>query len=390
MRRFQGLCGLFLLSVVGCGGFFVPQTNSGGGTNTGDYIYVGNGNNTFIAGFGLNSSGALSVLSGSPYNNGVAAQSVAVTPANTFLYAGTTNGIYAYAINSNGSIAVLNSGSAVAQDMVATQMQVDSTGNYLLASGFGTSLGAQAIGIYTINTSTGLLTAITGSPLPLYTGNGSTPAVVTPTGLLITPNNSYVYVSLGTLGVQILTLGTGGALSTGSTPTLLLPVSTSTSPSDTGLASDPLSAFLFVGEINTGLRVLSIGTGGSLKEVSGSPYAVGTGPTGVVLDTTGSYVYVANKGSNNISAFTLTAASGKLTAIAGSPYASGGQLPTALVNDNSKKFVAVINSGSNGTGGNSDMQVFKFDATTDGQLDPVSTATTGTDPTNPLSIAASH
>jgi 6-phosphogluconolactonase len=389
MRRFQGLCGLFLLSLAGCGGFFVPQ-NSSGGTNTGDYIYVGKGNDTYIAGFGLNSSGALSVLSGSPYNNGVAAQSLAVTPANTFLYAGTTNGIYAYAINSNGSITVQNSGTAVAQDMVATQMQVDSTGNYLLASGFGTAISAQAIGIYTINTSTGLLTAVTGSPLPLYTGNGSTPAVVTPTGLLITPNNSYVYVSLGTLGVQILTLGTGGALSTGSAPSLLAPISTSTSPNDAGLASDPLSAFLFVAEINSGLRVLSIGTGGSLKEVSGSPYAVGTGPTGVILDTTGSYVYVANKGSNNISAFTLTAASGKLTAIAGSPFASGGQLPTALVNDNTKKFVAMINSGANGSGGNSDLQVFSFDTTTDGKLNPVSTGSTGTDPTNPLSVAATH
>jgi 6-phosphogluconolactonase len=390
MRRFQGLCGLFLLGLTGCGGFFVPQTNSGGGTNTGDYIYVGNGRDTFLTGFGVSSSGALSVLNGSPYNNGVAAQSLAVTPANRFLYAGTTNGIYAYAINSDGSIAVQNSGSAVAQDVVATQMQVDSTGNYLLASGFGTGIGAQAIGIYTINTSTGLLTAVGGSPIPLYTGNGSTPAVVTPTGLLITPNNSYVYVSLGTLGVQILTLGTGGALAAGSSPLLLLPISTSTSPSEQGLASDPLSAFLFVSETNTGLRVLSIGTGGSLKEVSGSPYAVGTGPTGVILDPTGSYVYVANKGSNNISAFTLTAASGKLTAIAGSPFASGGQFPTALVNDNSKKFVAVINSGSNGSGGNSDMQVFKFDTTTDGKLDPVSTASTGTDPTAPLSIAATH
>ena len=392
MRRFQGLCGLLLLGLAGCGGFFVPQNNSGGGgTNTGDYIYVSNQSNTFLAGFGVNSSGALSVLNGSPYNNGIAAQSLAVTPANTFLYAGTTNGIYAYAINSNGSITVQNSGSAVAQDLVATQMQVDSRGNYLLASGFGTAIGAQAIGIYTINTSTGLLTAVGGSPLALYTGNGSTPAVVTPTGLLITPNNSYVYVSLGALGVQILTLGANGALSTGgSPPPLLLPVSTSTSPSDVGLASDPLSAFLFVSETNTGLRVLSIGTGGTLKEVSGSPYAVGTGPTGVIVDPTGSYVYVANKGSNNISGFTLTAASGQLTAIAGSPFASGGQFPTALVNDNSKKFVAVINSGNNGSGGNSDMQVFKFDTTTNGKLDPVSTATTGTDPTNPLSIAASH
>jgi hypothetical protein len=65
-------------------------------------------------------------------------------------------------------------------------------------------------------------------------------------------------------------------------------------------------------------------------------------------------------------------------------------LPIALVNDNSKQFVAVINSGSNGSGGNNDMQVFKFDTTTNGKLDPVSTATTGTEPTNPQSVAASH
>ena len=389
MRRISVLCCLLLFGLTGCN-FFVPQSSSGGNTNTGDYLYVGNGNNTYIAGFSVSSTGTLSVLSGSPYNNGVAAQSLAVNPSNTFLYAGTTNGIYGYLINSNGSISVLNSGTAVAQDIVATQMQVDSTGNYLLASGIGTSLQAQGIGIYQINTSTGLLTALTGSPLALYTGSATTPTVVAPTGLLITPNNSYVYVSLGTLGVQVLTLGASGALSTGSAPTLLLPLSTSTSPADYGLASNPASAFLFVAELNTGLREFSIGTNGALTEISGSPYAVGTGPTGVVLDTTGSYVYVANKGSNNISAFTLTAASGKLTAISGSPYSSGGQLPIAMVNDNSKTFLGVINSGANGSSGNSDLQIFKFDATTNGQLDAVSTATTGTDPTNPGSLAATH
>jgi hypothetical protein len=99
---------------------------------------------------------------------------------------------------------------------------------------------------------------------------------------------------------------------------------------------------------------------------------------------------VANKGSNNISAFTLTAASGKLTAVAGSPFSSGGLQPIGIVNDNSKAFVAVINSGQNGSGGNNDLQLFKFDATVDGKLDPVATATTGTDPTEPISIAATH
>jgi 6-phosphogluconolactonase (cycloisomerase 2 family) len=390
MRRLQGLCCLLLLGLSGCGGFFVPQTSSGGTTNTGDYLYVANGSDTFLAAFGVASTGALSVLSGSPYNNSVAAQSLAVNPANTFLYAGTTAGIFVYGINSNGSITVQNDGSVAAQDMVATAMQVDSTGNYLLAVGISTAQQVQAIAIYTIDTTTGLLTPVAGSPLALYAGTTSTPTIVAPTGLLITPNNSYVYASLGTLGVQVLTLGSGGALAAGANPTLLAPLKTSTSPSDQRTASDPNSLFLFVAEINTGLRVFSIGSGGSLSEVSGSPYAVGTGPTAVDLDVTGSYVYVANKGSNNISAFTLTAASGKLTAVAGSPFSSGGQLPIGIVNDNSKNFVAVINSGTNGSGGNSDLQLFKFDATVDGKLDPVATATTGTDPTNPSSIAATH
>ncbi len=306
-----------------------------------------------------------------------------MTPANTFLYAGTTNGIYGYTINSNGSISVLNSGNSLAQDVVATAMQVDSTGE-LFAGGGHFSHDADPGHRHLLDQQLNrILTAVTGSPLALYTGNASTATLVTPTGMLITPNNSYVYVSLGSLGVQVLTLGSGGALSTGTAATILAPISTSTSPSDAGLASDPNSLFLFVAEINTGLRVLSIGTGGTLKEVSGSPYAVGTGPTGVILDATGSYVYVANKGSNNISAFTLTAASGKLTAVAGSPFSSGGQVPIGMVNDNSKKYVAVINSGNNGSTGNSDVQLFKFDATIDGKLDPVATASTGTDPTNP-------
>jgi 6-phosphogluconolactonase len=388
-RQIKGLACLLLLGLTSCSGFFVPN-NSGGGGNTGDYIYVANGSDTYIAGFGVSSSGALSVLANSPYNNGIAAQSLAITPGNTFLYAGTTNGIYGYTINSNGSITVLNSGTSLAQDVIPSAMQVDSTGNYLLAVGISTAKQVQVIGIYQIATSTGLLTAQASSPLNLYTGNTSTATVVTPTGMLITPNNSIVYASLGTLGVQVLTLGSGGALTTGNAATILPPLSTSTSPSDAGLASDPKSLFLFVAEINTGLRVFSIGTAGALKEVSGSPYTAGTGPTGVLLDTTGSYVYVANKGSNNISAFILTAASGKLAAVSGSPYSSGGQLPIAMVNDNSKKYVAVINSGSNGSNNNNDLQLFKFDTTTDGKLDPIATATTGTDPTNPLAVAATQ
>jgi 6-phosphogluconolactonase len=209
-----------------------------------------------------------------------------------------------------------------------------------------------------------------------------------PTGMLITPNNANVYVSLGALGVQVLTLGSGGALSTGSVPTFLPPKSTSSSPADYGLASDPNTKFLFVAELNTGLRVLSIGTNGALSEISGSPYATGAGPTGVIVDPTGSYVYVANKGSNTISAFTLSSSSGTLATISGSPFSSGGLTPLGFANENTKKYLAVINSGNNGSSGYNDLQLFSYSSTTPGALAGISSASTGTDPTNPQVVVA--
>jgi 6-phosphogluconolactonase (cycloisomerase 2 family) len=382
---------LFGLSggLSGCKGFFVPQGGGSGGTTTvGDNFYVANGSNTYLAGFSISSTGALAVLPNAPYNNGVAATSLAITPDNNYMYVATSNGIYEYAISSNGSIAVQNNGEPLAQDVIATALNVDSTGNYLLAAGLATTTGTPGIGIYQIG-SGGVITAESGSPLALYSGPASsTPSATLATGMLITPNNAYVYVSLGNLGVQVLTLGSGGALSTGNAPTILPPFSKSSSPSDYGLASDPNSKYLFVSELNTGLRVLSIGTGGSLNEISGSPYATGTGPKAVTVDPTGSYVYVMNYGSNNITGYSLNATSGQLTAISGSPFASGGQAPLAMVSDNTKKYMAVINSGNNGSSGNNDLQIFSYSTTTPGALVAGATATTGTDPTNPQAVVA--
>jgi hypothetical protein len=105
------------------------------------------------------------------------------------LYAGTTSGIFIYAIKSDGSVTVQNGGSIAAQDVVPTAMQVDGTGAYLLAAGISNSYQAQAIGIYQIASTTGLLTALSGSPLALYTGKASTATVLTPTAMLITPKD---------------------------------------------------------------------------------------------------------------------------------------------------------------------------------------------------------
>src|SRR5258706_7872210 len=51
----------------------------------------------------------------------------------------------------------------------------------------------------------------------------------------------------------------------------------------------------------------------------GSPFAAGTHPFSVAVDPTGKFAYVANDGSNNVSGYTIDAATGALTTIPGSP-----------------------------------------------------------------------
>ena len=60
-----------------------------------------------------------------------------------------------------------------------------------------------------------------------------------------------------------------------------------------------------------------------LTPVAGSPFTAGSGPRGVVVDPSGKFVYAANEGSNNISAYSINATSGALTPVTGSPFVEG-------------------------------------------------------------------
>jgi 6-phosphogluconolactonase (cycloisomerase 2 family) len=135
-----------------------------------------------------------------------------------------------------------------------------------------------------------------------------------------------------------------------------------------------------VGESGSGIRVFTISSGGSLKEISGSPFTSQLGPSSIVVDPTNTYVYVANKGSSVITGYTLDA-SGSLTPLSSSPFTSGSA-PVSMSLDSTGKYLLVINNG-----GSPDIQVFSFDATTGGKLDSVTTGATGTDPTGPISLS---
>jgi 6-phosphogluconolactonase (cycloisomerase 2 family) len=89
---------------------------------------------------------------------------------------------------------------------------------------------------------------------------------------------------------------------------------------------------------------------------------------------------VANKTADVITGYTL-GTGGTLTPLSSSPFTTGF-LPIAMSLDSTGKYLFVVNSG-----GSPDMQVFSFDATTAGKLDPVASVATGTDPAGAVALS---
>ncbi|MFZ0630041.1 MAG: beta-propeller fold lactonase family protein [Acidobacteriaceae bacterium] len=365
-----------LLALTGCGQFFPPLSSSGSGgsgtTSAGDSLYVANlGTDPLsVAGFSVATSGTLTAISGSPWSVELEPTALAITPNDSYLYVGSAaGGIYVYTIGTDGAITIANNGSPVATGVAPAVLRVDPTGNFLL--------GADALvgNVYVFQIgSGGALTAISSS---LITLNASLPA----NDLEITPGGGLVFVSCGTAGIYTMTFNTStGALA--QVQGVLNPKQSS--DAIYGMAVTPSGSFLLAAETGiSSVRVFSIGSSGSLSEVTGSPVKTGTGPFGVLVDSTGSYAYVTNRTDGTISGFLLSN-SGALTPITGSPF-STGTLPELMVEDKTDTYIAVICAG-----GNPDLQIFSFTGTTAGALTSVTTTKTGTDPTQASALAATH
>jgi len=362
-----------LLSLCGCGQFFPPINNcTSNCPSTGaNYIYAANGNTLNIAGFTISST-AINSISGSPFSFGVTPSALAITPSNTYLYAATlSGGIFGYSIGTGGVLSVINSGSAVVTGVSPSSIAVDTTGKWLIAVD-----ATPTAYIFSIN-SDGTVTS--AGSVPLVTGTNPNQS---PNHMAFTPNDNFLYVSLGNVGVIILTFNSSTGVLTNNNQ--VLPPKKSVDAMQ-GLAVNTAGTYLYVAETGlSGVRVLSINaTTGALTEITGSPYTTGTGPSAVLLDSTGSYLYVANRASNSISAF-LVSSSGALTQISGSPFAAGTN-PIDMTEDNTHTYICVVNAG-----GSPDLQTYTILTSVPGALEPFKSAATGTDPTNALAIAAAH
>jgi 6-phosphogluconolactonase (cycloisomerase 2 family) len=189
-------------------------------------------------------------------------------------------------------------------------VKVDVTGKFVFAA-----MGSAGVVAFTINTSTGALTQV-GTPNTQYVGG-------LPNSLAVEKTGRYLYATDGVNGVEVFGINaTTGAL----TALAVSPIAAQANPS--AAATDPSGTFLYVANRDANnISAYAILGNGLLSEISGSPFASGTQPQAVGVDPTGAFVYVANNGGG-ISEYKIeNAISGKLIS-AGT--ASSGANPSGI------------------------------------------------------------
>jgi len=194
--------------------------------------------------------------------------------------------------------------------------------------------GYGSISGWTITPGEGLLTPISASPFQLDDS--------LPFGMAVDPAQNMLYVAdadkIRALRVDAMTG---------------IPTEIATSPFPAGLnmylAIDPQNRFLFAADQRSpgSVWAYAIDASGNLISVPGSPFAADpnassdTSPYGIVVDPSGSFVYVALAGTDQVAAFSITPDTGVLSPVAGSPFTAGGT-PSQLVVAN--QFLYVSNS----------------------------------------------
>lgn len=372
------VCGL-----TGCSGFFTA-VNNGGGTTTGSttYAYVTNVNSSGTGGTiteYTDTSGVLTAVSGSPITLPALPTSIVVAPNNQFLFVATSLGVFVYTIGTGGALTEGNNSNVAYLNqagLIPQSVAVDSTSSWLLIT-YQKSTEVDAL---PIDTTQGVPTGAVYSATTTFAASNPT--------LVMAGANNNVFVALGTGGVNAFGFSPSTTTSTPWGSRVAIPLTSgATNVADNAVAVDPSSTYLYIGEASTAttavagsLRVFPIA---NLSASAEKDLAVGIGPSAILAEPTGSYVYVTNEADNTISGFSASA--GTLTELTGSPFGTA-KLPVGMAEDSTESYVSVI-----GYGTNPNLWLYKYDSTTAGTLDVQATATTASaNPSLSNGIALSH
>lgn len=192
---------------------------------------------------------------------------------------------------------------------------------------------------YAINRQTGELTEITGSP---YDGSQSFVSIT------VDQLGKFVYAT-GSTGVWGYTIGAGGQLQ----PITGSPFPTATPSNQFGpsnnLAIDENDKFLYV-TATPGIFAFTINAGtGALATIAGSPFKAGNAPLSLVVTPSNKFLYETNLNDPTTYGYSIDQNTGVLTEISGSPFTTlSGVSPLAdnMTIATQGKFLYIANRGT--------------------------------------------
>ncbi|MGA3213494.1 MAG: beta-propeller fold lactonase family protein [Terriglobales bacterium] len=331
-----------------CGSFFGSSGSNGSNNGTGvaaRFVYLAEATVSPISGAVMTYTIGSNNVTLSPANNpnglytyypssGQTTNWLAIDPSFNFLYVANSGstGIGPGSVDlwqvdrSNGTL-IGNSGSTgPAATYVSTNLQnptaiAVSKNDYLYVTYANTistsSLAAGAyVAFYSINSSTGVLTAPSQTPMPVG---------ATPTSAVVDSSGSYLYV-VSSNAIYVFDINSDGSLTASSQGTT--PFSQITGVNQ--IAVTPNSTFAYVTAGTSGIYGLQISsTDGSLSTFSGNSNSSNGGTmVGVAVDPLGQWVYAITSDTNQIFGFTLNSTSGVLTALSTPTYTTGCSVST--------------------------------------------------------------
>jgi 6-phosphogluconolactonase len=348
----------------------------------GTIVYVVNEGDSTVSAFTIDqTTGMLTQVSGSPFGvGGSLPNSIAMDPAGKFVYTSNSSSqsVSALAVNAtNGTLTPVN-GSPFGAGLLPGPVVVDPSGSYAYVVN-----GDSTIIAYGIDPVTGALTNLGGVPhrapssIAITKGNAAvayTPqfAYVANAGPPAGSNNLSGYSINSTSGA--LTALTGSPFTEGFSPQSNLAILLAPFLYVTNLCSD-----LSCSSLNGSVSAFTVdATAGALATVQGSPFLAGRGPRGVAVDPSGRFAYAVNSTDNTVSAYAITAGTGALSAIIGSPFTTGTG-PQAVAVDSTGLFLYVVNSCAGSPCTNGSVSAFTISQST-GALTSAGTFAVGNAP----------
>ncbi len=286
---------------------------------TGQFVFAIDNGGQVIFPFGIGSGGALTAIPGF-FPTGNSPQYPVIDPTNTYLYVPNRgdNSITTYKINADGTLTVADNGAGFTVGIGSgpTFAAIDATDTYF----YVTNENDNTVSAVTIVANGALGPAVSGSPFA---------AGVTPIGIAIDPTNSTVSVAnLFGNSISMFTINNStGALTAAAVPQ----VETPAGPFFINLGIGVRSPNVLPGAVYSANSVsgdisafTSTPTTGILAAAANSPFPGIAGNSFAAADLQGSLFFAGSATAKEIAGFTVNQSGGALAALPGSPLSITG------------------------------------------------------------------